>query len=172
MFGFLKGIFTRRRQIAPGVTGRELERLTDDLFQETKAMLDADFDSWIASFIAEDTPLSPREARNFIALCLQKAVDKRKLLTERIEASVESGEIYWNYYSKIQDLSEAMQTARQKQLQLQTDRENYQHYAQVLKRVREKSIIKELQAEDPEDTAPVIEDADDFFPGLTEIGGV
>lgn len=120
--------------------GSELEILTTQLIKETvddNGELEKEFLKLIGERIKNpNIPLTEDDAKEVISNLIPIAVAQRRLLTNRIEDSIEFGNLFERYYGKLQTVDILTNNAYVKLQKMQRAESDYLYEEEVYKKVR------------------------------------
>lgn len=125
-----------------------MERLTNELIEETigpNGALIRELQAQLAGHHPDRNPISPDKARSIMMSMLDLVVSKRKLLNERLERSVEVGELYRNYYGRVYAVTSLAAQAHTDLERMDLAEEDFRYNYGVLMNVRDKSLVHDVQ---------------------------
>lgn len=125
-----------------------MARLTDELIEETSGengTLVKAFREQLRYYDPERNPLGPYEARAILLSMLDMAASKRKLLNERLEQSVEIGDLYKHYYSRVDEVTNLAVQAVTDLERMDLAEEDYRYYYAMYLNVRDASVVQDIQ---------------------------
>lgn len=135
-----KGIKARKQSEEVGKA--EIERITDQLIEETKQKLQKQFVEGMQRL--GDDIIEELAVRNNLQELLNTAVAQRRLLIVRIEKDAEIGEIFDRYYSKMQVINVLTNSAYARMQKMKVIRARYEYEQEVYKKVIGKMYTVDL----------------------------
>lgn len=149
----MEGLFAKRNLVWSESKYRgELEKITDQLLEETigpNGLISTTFQERLEGYDPQTNPISAQEAEALIHSLLRIAVAQRKTIVERIANSVEAGNLYQRYYSKVQVVSDSAVDAYMKLDQYEEAADELEYYNKVLEAVQKRALMKRTQVEKP-----------------------
>jgi len=149
-----------KEPIPQNQAGAEIEQLTTQLIEDTigsNGVLQKKFDSLLAQYRRNPYALGTADAQNFLFGLLKEAVAQRRLLSGRIEKSVESGILFQRYYSRMQYINHSTNVAYEKMEQMQAAEKRYKDllgiYRQVIGNAYDRELIS-MQDDDSKHETP------------------
>lgn len=124
-----------------------MQQLTDELLRETigpNGSLTKEFYSLMAGYNPSKNPIGHDDARKIIMSLLDSVVSKRKLLNERLERSVEVGDLYRNYYGRVHAVTSLAAQAHTDLERMDLAEEDFRYHYGVLMNVRDKSLLADV----------------------------
>ena len=119
----MSSIFSRKKKRGD-ITGSELEHLTTELIEQTKAELREQFQREM-SRLKPGEPIEKDVADRTIRLLLDMAAADRQNLIGRIENDVTSGNLFEHYYGKMETINRLTNSAYAKMQKLDYCKEKY-----------------------------------------------
>ena len=130
-----KNIFKRRENTQ---SKAEIEQITTDIIEETKIVLQERFSELMSK---HTEPLSEEEACVILNGLIKEAVAKRKLMTGRIEKSVETGTLFDRYYGKMQVINALTNSAYAQMQKMDKAKERYDFQRDIYKKLTGKMYV-------------------------------
>ena len=125
-----------------------MARMTDELIEEVAGQngeLVREFRKQLSYYDPNRNPIGPYEARAILLSMLDLAASKRKLLNERLEESVEIGDLYKHYYSRIDEVTNLAVQAGTDLERMDLAEEDYRYYLAMYANVRDASVVPGIQ---------------------------
>lgn len=116
----------------------EIEEITTELIEETKKVLQIRFDELMSQ---HTKPLSEDEARVILNGLIKEAIAKRKIMTGRIEKSVETGALFDRYYGKMQNINALTNSAYAQMQKMDRAKERYDFQKEIYKKLTGRMYI-------------------------------
>lgn len=86
----------------------EIEKITDQLIVETisdNGVLSKELNVKLQNYDTDNNPLGLNEAKSILNSLITLAITQRSLLAQRIAKSIEQGNLYDDYYEKMNDIN-------------------------------------------------------------------
>lgn len=136
----------------------ELELLTEQMIEETIQVLDKQFRSQIKNHNSRELPVAKQKVQTIMNHLIGTAAASRLRLSSRIEKSVETGNLFERYYSRLQVINNLTNVTHTKMRRMQDAERDYRYqhavYNKVLERAYESGAVpksEEMNAERPAD---------------------
>lgn len=151
----LKKKRNREKQSFKKVEGEvsEIEALTTKLLEETigeKGLVREQLQNMLNHFDTNNNPLGVTEAEFILFSLIKVAIAQRRLLSGRIEKSVEEGELFERYYGRMQIINQLTIDAHTKMKKMQVARERYEYQLAIYQKVVGKTYERDLRPNDNE----------------------
>ena len=137
-----KNIFKRKEKKQ---SKAEIEQITTDVIEETKIVLQQRFDELMSK---HTEPLSEDEARVILNGLIKEAVAKRKVMTGRIEKSVETGTLFERYYGKMQVINVLTNSAYAQMQKMDKAKERYDFQREIYKKLTGRMYVPHALPDD------------------------
>ncbi len=127
----------------------EIEQITTELIEETRDILQKRFDEVMAKRLR---PLTEDEAQVILQSLIKEAIAKRKLLSGRVEKSVETGLLFDRYYGKMQTINTLTNRAYAQMQKMNVSKERYEFQKGIYKKLTGKMYVPDAIPDDGQAT--------------------
>jgi hypothetical protein len=131
------------------VSQAEIEQITTELIEETRNILQKRFDEVMSK---QSGSMTEDQAQVILHGLIKEAISKRKLLSGRIEKSVETGTLFDRYYSKMQTINSLTNSAFAQMQKMNVSKAKYEFQCGIYKKLTGKMYIPDTI---PDDRNPV-----------------
>lgn len=135
----MSSIFSRKKKRSD-ITSSELEQLTTELIEQTKAALSEQFQREM-NRLKPGEPIEKDVADRTIRLLLDMAAAERKNLIGRIESDVTSGDLFERYYGKMETINRLTNSAYAKMQKLDYCKEKYENDKAIYEKLTGKMYV-------------------------------
>ena len=108
-----------------------LEELARVLIEETKGILQSKFNAMFGIYHDNPKALGNTQIKNILFSLLKIAIAQRRLLSGRIQKSVESGSLFQYYFIQMQRLNQSSNETYAKMKRMEKAEKEYLHYLTV-----------------------------------------
>lgn len=126
----------------------EIEDITTALIEETRCAIKGRFDQEINAIKKQGRKLTEDEARAILMGLLYEAISRRKLLSGRIEKSVEVGSLFDRYYGKMQAINYLTNKAYSEMQKMNVAKERYEFQRGIYHKLTGKMYIPDTIPDD------------------------
>lgn len=123
----------------------EIEQIITELIEETRDILQKRFDEVMAKRLR---PLTEDEAQVVLQSLIKEAIAKRKLLSGRVEKSVETGLLFDRYYGKMQTINALTNSAYAQMQKMNVAKERYEFQKGIYKKLTGKMYVPDAIPDD------------------------
>ena len=123
----------------------EIEQITTELIEETCNILQKRFDEVMAK---QSGSMTEDQAQIILHGLIKEAISKRKLLSGRIEKSVETGTLFDRYYSKMQTINALTNSAFAQMQKMNVLKARYEFQCEIYKKLTGKMYISDTIPDD------------------------